>query len=47
MWTTDLSGEMEEYEVLLLNRGNLMFELVEMIEIENEEDEETRAGQRQ
>ena len=39
MWTTNESGDMEECKVLLLNRGNLMFESVEMIEVENEDDE--------
>ena len=39
MWTTNESGDMEECEVLLLNRANLMFESVEMIEVENEDDE--------
>ena len=39
MWTTNESGDMEECEVLLLNRGNLMFKSVEMIEVENKEDE--------
>ena len=38
MWTTNESGDMEECEVLLLNRGNLMFESVEMIEVQNEDD---------
>ena len=42
MWTTNESGDMEECEVLLLNRGNLMFESVEMIEVENEDDEAAR-----
>ena len=28
MWTTNESGDMEECKVLLLNRGNLMFESV-------------------
>ena len=44
MWTTNQSGDMEECEVLLLNRGNLMFESVEMIEIDKEEDEEVRTA---
>ena len=39
MWTTNESGDMEECKVLLLSRGNLMFESVEMIEVENEDDE--------
>ena len=39
MCTTNESGDMEECEALLLNRGNLMFESVEMIEVENEDDE--------
>ena len=34
MWTTNASGDMDECEVLLLNRGNLMLESVEMIEVE-------------
>ena len=38
MWTTNESGDMEKCEVLLLNRGNLMFESVKMIEVENEDD---------
>ena len=44
MWTTNESGEIEECEVLLLNRGNLMFESVEMIEVEKEEDEEAKVA---
>ena len=39
MWTTNASGDIEECKVLLLNRGNLMFKSVEMIEVENEDDE--------
>ena len=34
MWTPNASGDMDECEVLLLNRGNLMLESVEMIEVE-------------
>ena len=42
MWTTNESGDMEECNMLLLNRGNLMFKYVEMIEVDKEEDEEDR-----
>ena len=40
IWTTNASGDLEECEVLLLNRGNLMFESVEMIEVEDDDNEE-------
>ena len=42
MWTTNESGDMEECDVLFLNRGKLMFEAVESIEVEQEEDEEAK-----
>ena len=42
MWTTNESGDMEECDVLLLNRGKLMFEAVESIEVEQEEDDEAK-----
>ena len=42
MWTTNESGDMEECDVLLLNRGKLMFEAVESIEFEQEEDDEAK-----
>ena len=35
MWTTNESGEMEECDVLFLNRGKLMFEAIESIEVEH------------
>ena len=44
MWATNESGDMEECKVLLLNRGNLMFESVEMIEVEREKDEEVKTA---
>ena len=39
MWTTNESGDMEECDVLFLNRGKLMFEAVESIEVEQEDEE--------
>ena len=39
MWTTNESGDMEECDVLFLNRGKLMFEAVESIEVEHEDEE--------
>ena len=42
MWTTNESGDMEECDVLFFNRGKLMFEVVESIEVEEEEDEEAK-----
>ena len=42
MWITNKSGDMEECNVLFLNRGKLMFEAVETIEVEQEEDEEAK-----
>ena len=42
MWTTNESGDMEECDVLLLNRGKLMFEAIESIEFEQEEDDEAK-----
>ena len=39
MWTTNESGDMEECNVLFLNRGKLMFEAVESIEVEHEDEE--------
>ena len=42
LWTTNASGDIEECKVLLLNTGNLMFESVEMIEVEKEEDKEAK-----
>ena len=42
MWTTNVSGDMEECDVLFLNRGKLMFEAVESIEVEQEEEEEAK-----
>ena len=42
MWTTNESGDMEECDVLFLNRGKLMFEAVESIEVEEEEDKEAQ-----
>ena len=42
MWTTNESGDMEECDVLFLYRGKLMFEAVESIEVEKEEDEEAK-----
>ena len=39
MWTTNKSGDMEECDVLFLNRGKLMFEAVESIEVEHEDEE--------
>ena len=35
MWTTNESGDMEECDVLFLNRGKLMFEAIESIEVEH------------
>ena len=46
MWTTNESGHMEECEVLLLNRGNLMFESVEMIEVETKMTKQLKLLQR-
>ena len=39
MWTTNESRDMEECDVLFLNRGKLMFEAVESIEVEHEDEE--------
>ena len=39
MWTTNESGDMEECNVLFLNRGKLMFEAVESIEVEHGDEE--------
>ena len=39
MWTTNQSGDMEECDVLFLNRGKLMFEAIESIEVEHEDEE--------
>ena len=39
MWTTNESGDMEECDVLFLNREKLMFEAVESIEVEHEDEE--------
>ena len=39
MWTTNASGDMDDCEVILINRENLMFESVEMIEVEGDKDE--------
>ena len=39
MWTTNKSGDMKECDVLFLNRGKLMFEAVESIEVEHEDEE--------
>ena len=39
MWKTNESGDMEECDVLFLNRGKLMFEAVESIEVEHEDEE--------
>ena len=39
MWTTNESGDMEECDVLFLNRGKLMFESIESIEVEHEDKE--------
>ena len=39
MWTTNESGDMEECDVLFLNRGKLMFEAIESIEVEHEDEE--------
>ena len=47
MWTTNESGDMEECEVLLLNRGNLMFESVEMIKVEKEDKEDRTAAEKE
>ena len=45
MWTTNESGDMEECNVLFLNRGKLMFEAVESFEVEHEDEEaKTVAG---
>ena len=44
IWTTNQSGEMEECDVLLLNRGTLMFKSVEMIAVDKDEDEEDRTA---
>ena len=33
MWTTNESGDIEECDVLFLNRGKLMFEAIESIEV--------------
>ena len=44
MWTTNASGDVEECEVLLLNRGNLMFKSLEMIEVEDNEDEAAKTA---
>ena len=39
MWTKNESGDMEECDVLFLNRGKLMFEAVESTEVEQEDKE--------
>ena len=39
MWTMNEFEDMEECDVLFLNRGKLMFEAVESIEIEHEDEE--------
>ena len=39
MWTTNESGDMEECDVLFLTSGKLMFEAVESIEVEHEDEE--------
>ena len=43
MWTTNESGNMEECDVLFLNRGKLMFEAIESIEVEQEDEDKTVA----
>ena len=39
MWTTNETGDMEECDVLFLNRGKLMFEAIESIKVEHEDEE--------
>ena len=47
MWTTNESGDMEECDVLFLNRGKLMFEAVESIEVEHEDEEAKRVAEKE
>ena len=47
MWTTNKSGDMEECNVLFLNRGKLMFEAVESIEIEQEDKEDKTVAEKE
>ena len=47
MWTTNESGDMEECDVLFLNRGKLMFEAVESIEVEHEDEEAKTVAQKE
>ena len=47
MWTTNESGDMEECDVLFLNRGKLMFEAVESIEVEQEDEEDKTVAEKE
>ena len=47
MWTTNKSGDMEECDVLFLNRGKLMFEAIESIEVEQEDEEDKTVAEKQ